>query len=155
MKKAINIGVVGGSVCTASCAKTAYTIGALIAREGWVLVCGGRGGVMRAASRGAYEHKGIVVGILPGMTRDEANPYVTVAIPTGIGYVRNFLIVRASDYLIAIDGRYGTLSEISFAFNDGKRVVGINTWKIPGVVRVLSPKAAVAKIKSFIKEDEA
>jgi len=110
---------------------------------------------MKAVSRGAYEHKGIVVGILPGMTKDEANPYVTVAIPTGIGYVRNFLIVRASDYLIAIDGRYGTLSEISFAFNDGKRVVGINTWKIPGVVRVLSPKAAVAKIKFFIKEDEA
>jgi hypothetical protein len=154
MKKPVNIGVIGGSACTSSCARIAYTLGKLIAREGWILICGGRGGVMRAAAKGASEHKGIVVGILPGVNKQEANPYVNVAIPTGIGYVRNFLIVRSSDYLIALEGKYGTLSEISFAFNDNKKVVGINTWKIPGIVPVATAQAAMAKIKSWIKDDE-
>lgn len=92
----------------------AESVGRLIAKNGGVLVCGGRGGVMEAACRGAKEEKGITVGILP-QSKDEANEFVDIAIPTQLGNMRNYLVVRAADVIIAIGGRWGTLNEISFA----------------------------------------
>lgn len=149
MRKNINVGVIGGSSCTQKIKKIAFSVGSLIARQNWTLICGGGRGVMEAACKGACENKGITVGILPSDSTKEANQFVTVAIPTGIGYVRNFLVVRASDYLVAIDGKYGTLSEIAFALNEGKTVIGIDTWKIPGIVRAQSPQQAIRKIKDL------
>lgn len=149
MKRTLNVGVIGGSACSTSIKKIAFRTGLLIAQRGWTLVCGGGGGVMEAACKGAREAGGITVGILPGMKRDEANEYVSVAVPTGIGYVRNFLVVRASDYLIAIDGKYGTLSEIAFALNEGKQIAGLDTWDIPGVVNAATPEAAVKTIERW------
>jgi uncharacterized protein (TIGR00725 family) len=122
----------------------AAEVGRLIAERGAVLVCGGRGGAMEAACRGAKEVGGLTVGILPGPDRSEANPFVDVVLPTGLGEARNALVVAAADVVIAIGGGYGTLSEIALALKVGKRVIGLGTWEIEGVVAAESPEAAVA-----------
>jgi len=93
--------------------EVAEQVGKLIAKNGGVLLCGGHGGVMRAACRGAKEEDGITVGIMP-YTKEEANEYIDIAIPTAIGYVRNFIVANAGDVTIALGGRWGTLNEISY-----------------------------------------
>lgn len=102
--------------------EVAEQVGRLIAREGGVLVCGGHGGVMRAACRGAKEENGITIGILP-YTKDEANEYIDIAIPTTIGNVRNFIVANAGDAVIGIGGRWGTLNEISYAMISAKHLI--------------------------------
>ncbi|MCW6169482.1 MAG: TIGR00725 family protein [Thermoplasmatales archaeon] len=123
----LNIGVIGGSTAEKKYLEIAEKIGRLLASRKVVVICGGKNGVMESVSRGVHEAGGTVVGILPGTSSSEGNAYLTVSIPTGIGYARNFLIVRASDALIAIDGSTGTLSEASFALTEGKSVVSIGT----------------------------
>ena len=147
----MNIGVIGGYKCSRKAYKAAYELGRLIALEGWTLVCGGGSGVMEAACRGVREEGGVSVGILPSFDETRANRFVSVKIPTGLGYARNILVVRASRFLVAIDGKYGTLSEIAFALNEGKKVLGISTWGIKGVVKVKSPQKAIAWIKKYKK----
>jgi uncharacterized protein (TIGR00725 family) len=122
----------------------AAEVGRLLAERGATLICGGRGGAMEAACRGAKEADGLTVGILPGSDRSEANPFVDVVLPTGLGEARNALVVGAADVVIAIGGGYGTLSEIALALKVGKRVIGLGTWEIEGVVAAESPEAAVA-----------
>ncbi len=124
-----NIGVIGGSSCTDEICKLAYRVGYLIAKRGAVLFTGGLGGVMLYASKGAKDAGGITVGILP-YGKEDANPYVDIAIPTYYGLARNHLLVRASDALIAVDGFIGTLSEISFALNEGKIVISLHSWEL-------------------------
>ena len=124
----------------------AFELGRLLARRGAVVVTGGLGGVMASASRGAASAGGTVVGVLPGLDRREANEWVTVAIPTGLGELRNGLVVRAADAVVAVGGGYGTLSEIALALKAGKRVVGIGSWEIRGLQAVLDAEAAVAAI---------
>ena len=102
--------------------EVAEAVGKCIARKGGVLVCGGRGGVMKAACKGAREENGIAIGILP-QTKEEANEFVDIAIPTGIGHKRDFLVVSAGEAVIAIGGRWGTLNEISFAMIFGKPLI--------------------------------
>lgn len=148
----MNITVIGGSRCSKKDYKIARETGMLIAQEGWTLICGGRTGIMEAACRGAKERNGLTVGILPSIDGKEGNKYLDVKIPTGLGYARNVLVVRASDIIIAISGKYGTLSEIAFAFNEDRKVIGINTWKIKGVVQVKTPQQAISYIKKhFVK----
>ncbi len=101
-----------------------------MAESGAVLVCGGLGGVMEAACRGAHAGGGLTVGILPGRDRDEANPHVDIAIPTGMGEARNVLVVRCADAVVAVAGEYGTLSEIALALQAGIPVVGLDTWEL-------------------------
>jgi uncharacterized protein (TIGR00725 family) len=121
-------------------------VGRELAARGTVLVCGGLGGAMEAACRGAKEAGGTTVGLLPGLDRRDANPYVDIAVPTGLGEARNALVVRAADALVAIGGGYGTLSEIGLALRTGKRVVGIGTWEIEGIEPVSSPEEAVRAV---------
>ena len=122
----------------------AAEVGRLLAERGAVLVCGGRGGAMEAACRGAKEADGLTVGILPGSDRSEANPFVDVVLPTGLGEARNALVVGAADVVIAVGGGYGTLSEVALALKAGKRVIGLGTWEIEGVTAVDGPESAVA-----------
>jgi len=126
--------------------EAAEEAGAAVAEAGCGLVCGGLGGVMEAACRGAKEAGGMTVGILPGDDRSAANRFVDAAIPTGLGEGRNVLVVRAADAVIAVGGAYGTLSEIALALKAGKRVVGIGTWDIDGVVSVPEASAAVEAV---------
>ena len=127
-------------------------VGEGVGRGGAVLVCGGLGGVMEAACRGARSAGGTTVGLLPGIDRGDANPHVEIAIPTGLGELRNGLVVRAADAVIAVAGEYGTLSEIAFALKTGKPVVGLGTWELArggspdaGIVVAEDPAAAVAR----------
>ncbi len=129
---------------------TAEGVGRLLAERGAVLICGGLGGVMEAACRGARSAGGVTVGILPGTERRHGNAYLDIALPTGMGEMRNALIVRASDALIAVAGEFGTLSEIAFALKTGVRVIGIDTWDLSKrghvdatILRAPSPRAAV------------
>lgn len=142
-----NIAVVGGKEADKKSLKDAYEVGKLVAAHGWILITGGMGGVMEAASKGAKENGGIVVGILPGKTKEEANPYIDIAILTAMSHARNAIIVRSADFIVAVDGSYGTLSEIALALNINKPVVGINTWNIKGVIPVKTPLDAINKIK--------
>jgi uncharacterized protein (TIGR00725 family) len=108
----------------------AEEVGRELARRGCILVCGGLTGVMEASCRGAKSEGGTTVAILPTEDRRHANPYVDIAIPTGMGEMRNALLVRSVDVVIAVGGEYGTLSEIAFALKTGKPVVGIETWTL-------------------------
>ena len=121
----------------------AEAVGRALAGRGAVVVCGGLGGVMAAACRGAQEAGGTTVGILPGSDRHDANPWLTVALPTAMGETRNALVVRGADALVAVAGGYGTLSEIALALKAGKRVVGIGSWEIRGVERAAGAAEAV------------
>jgi uncharacterized protein (TIGR00725 family) len=125
------VAVVGAGTCDESQVAIAEEVGALLGRSGAIVVCGGLGGVMEAACRGAKREGGTTIGILPGLERDDANRYIDVAIATGLGEARNVLVVRAADALIAIGGEFGTLSEIAFALKTNKRVVGLGTWVLP------------------------
>jgi uncharacterized protein (TIGR00725 family) len=127
---ALHIGVVGEGVCSARVARQAERVGAAVARAGAVLLCGGLGGVMEAASRGAAEAGGVVVGLLPGFRRGDANRWVTIPIVTGLDQARNVVLVRSCDALVAVGGMYGTLSEIALALKLGIPVVGLRTWRL-------------------------
>jgi len=122
------IGVAGASQAAASLIALAETLGRRLAEAGATVLCGGGEGVMTAVSRGAQEAGGTTVGLLPGADRSSANPYLTVALPTGLGEGRNLLLVRASDALVAVGGGFGTLSEIALALRTGVPVIGLATW---------------------------
>jgi len=124
------VAVIGPGVATAEETAAAEQVGRLLGRAGAIVVNGGSTGVMEAASRGAASEGGTVVGILPGFDRSEANEHVTVALPTGMGEMRNALIARTADVLIAVGGEFGTLSEIAFALKIGRPVVGLGTWDL-------------------------
>ncbi len=137
------VAVIGPSEATADEATRAEEVGRLLAARGAVVVCGGLGGVMEAVARGAASAGGMVLGILPGTLREDANPYVTVALTTGMGEMRNALVVRAADAVIAVGGAYGTLSEIAYALRTGVPVVGLNTWELDDVIDAPDVGAAV------------
>lgn len=152
------VSVIGQSDSTEEQYSHAYELGRLLAQAGYPIVCGGMGGVMEAVARGAAESDGMCIGLLPGSDPESGNAYLTLAIPTGLGHVRNTLVVRAGEIVIAIGGGYGTLSEIAFALTMSKVVIGINTWSaeshagIPAdVVRVGSAADAVRYIQQNLE----
>jgi hypothetical protein len=122
------IAVVGPAHAAPAELEAAETAGAAVAAAGALLVCGGLGGVMEAACRGARSCNGLTVGLLPGEDRADANGWVSFAIPTGLGEGRNLLVVRAADAVVAVGGGWGTLSEIAFACKIGRPVFGVGTW---------------------------
>ena len=128
--KKIFIAVIGGADPTPEDAKVAEEVGRELAKRGAILVCGGLGGVMEAACKGACSEGGLTIGILPGNSRKLANPYVQIPIATGIGYARNSVVVKSAQAVIAVGGSYGTLTEISYALQNGIPVIGLSTWSI-------------------------
>jgi uncharacterized protein (TIGR00725 family) len=139
-KRKLFVGVIGGSRCSEEIAKIAFRVGEIIAEEGHYLLCGGLTGVMEHAARGAKSKGGVTIGILPGESKATANPYIEIPIATGVGYARNAIIILTADVLIAVDGEYGTLSEIAYALIYNKPVYGIKTWDILGVKHLSSPE---------------
>ena len=149
----VYVAVVGAGRASSEEEHVAEEVGRRVAQAGVVLVCGGLGGVMEAACRGAKAGGGTTVGILPGTVRAEANPFVDVAIPTGLGELRNGLVVRAADGLVAVGGEFGTLSEIALALKAGKPVVAIGGWELArhgeptdAIVRAASAEDAVTRV---------
>lgn len=142
----LQIAVIGAGACDKDTGILAEAVGHEIARRGGVLICGGLGGVMEAASRGAQQAGGVTLGILPGAVSREANPYISIKVATNLGHARNILIAHSADVLIAVSGGYGTLSEIAIALKIGKPVVVLNSWE-PGsdVIIADNPEDAVSK----------
>lgn len=152
----IRIGVIGTGRSVDSLkpkiAKRAVEVGKLIAQRNAILVCGGLSGVMEKAAEGAKKERGATIGILPHGSIKGANPFIDIPIATGLGEARNILVVRNSDVIIAMDGGFGTLSEIAFAKKLGKSIIGLNTWKLKKeakdrsyLIEVSSPNEAVSK----------
>ena len=140
------VAVVGASRASDEQEAAAEEVGRLLAGAGAVVVCGGRDGVMTAVARGASDAGGLVVGLLPGFDRAEGNEFLTVALPTGMGELRNGLIVRAADAVIAIGGAYGTLSEVALALAAERRVIGLGfAFAVDGVEAAADPADAVAR----------
>jgi uncharacterized protein (TIGR00725 family) len=144
------VAVIGGYDVDARVLETAEAIGRLLAQRGAIVVTGGRQGVAEAASRGAVLAGGTTIGILPSRSRREANPYITIAVPTGLGETRNALVVMDADAVIALSGAYGTLTEVAFALLEGTRVVAVDGWELardgnwdPTVLRATDPEHAV------------
>lgn len=136
-KRKVTIGVIGGSSINEKNRELAYDVGKHISLNNAILVCGGLGGTMEAASQGAAENGGLVIGLLPGEEKASANPFIHIALPTGMGVGRNILVVRASDVLIAFPGSYGTLSEIALALNIGKTVIYMpGAWNLSKIGQV-------------------
>jgi len=155
--KNIFIAVIGGSNCSQQESELAEEVGGEIAKQGAILVCGGLGGVMEAACKGASREGGLTIGVLPGDNRLSANPYVQIPIVTGIGYARNVAVVKSAQAVIAIDGSYGTLSEIGHALQSGIPIIGLNTWSLSidgqadnSIIPADNPKDAVNKAIELI-----
>jgi uncharacterized protein (TIGR00725 family) len=149
------IAVIGASQPSPEQEQAAEDIGRGLGAAGCVVITGGRGGVMAAASRGADEAGATVLGILPGRDRREANEWVHIALPTGLGDVRNALVVGTADAVIAVGGAYGTLSEIALALNAGVGVVGYDTWAIKGIELADTPAGAVERALELAADAEA
>ncbi len=150
------IAVIGGNQCSPREADVAEAVGRELAEKGATLICGGLGGVMEAACRGARATGGITIGILPGEIRQAANPYVQIPIVTGIGYARNVIVAKSAQAVIAVGGSYGTLSEISHALQSNIPVIGLNTWSLSrngqsdnSIIPAQSPSEAVEKAISL------
>ncbi len=144
----LRIGVIGGENPDREILDLAYNVGRKIAKNNCILICGGLSGVMEEVSKGAKEEGGMIVGILPYQDTSRCNPYITIPIVTGIGYARNMIVVLSSQAVIAIDGAYGTLSEIAYALQFEIPVIGLYTWDFsykekPPIVRTSSPEEAV------------
>jgi hypothetical protein len=140
----LQIGVIGAGACGEAVEKAAEEVGREIAKRNAFLICGGRGGVMEAAARGAKMEGGTTVGILPGDNRRDANPFIDILILSNMGHARNAIIAQSCDVLIAIGGEYGTLSEIALALKMGKKVVTLRSkWEIEGTLKACNPMEAV------------
>ncbi len=147
----LHIAVIGGGRASEAEWAAAEEVGRLIAQAGAAVVCGGLGGVMEAACRGATSVGGTTIGILPGTNRSAANDHVEVAIATGMGEARNVIVVATADAVVAVGGEFGTLSEIALALKAGKAVIGLYSWElsrrgapVDGIVPATSPEEAVA-----------
>ena len=140
----MQIGVIGAGTCDESIEKMAEEVGREIAKRHAFLLCGGRSGVMEAVARGAKMENGTTVGILPGDCRQDASPFIDIAILSNMGHARNAIIAQSCDALIAIGGEYGTLSEIALSLKMGKKVVTLESkWEIEGTIKANSPVGAV------------
>ena len=139
------VAVIGPSDATSQQTRAAEEIGRGLAVAGAIVITGGLGGVMEAASHGASAAGGTTVGFLPGSDRTSANNYLQIALPTGLGELRNGLIIRAADVVIAIGGAYGTLSEIALALRTDVAVIGLETWDVEGIEQVDTPADAVER----------
>ena len=139
------VAVVGPGDATSQEKRAAEAIGRGLAQAGAILISGGLGGVMEAACHGASAADGTTVGFLPGTDRASANDYLQIALPTGLGELRNGLIIRAADAVIAVGGAYGTLSEIAFALRTDVPVIGLDTWDVEGIEQVGTPAEAVSR----------
>jgi len=147
----MRVSVIGGSTVTESQAESAERVGRRLAQRGHTVVCGGLGGVMEAACRGASETGGRTIGLLPGEERAAANPHVDVPIATGLGHARNALVVMNGDAVIAVDGGVGTLSEVGFAGVFDRPIAGIDTHDAPGVEPVESAAEAVTYVEEAVE----
>jgi len=151
MRKRV-VSVIGGHKCNKGVEQIAKNLGKKLAKVVGILVSGGLSGTMKAVCKGFKAGGGITIGILPGYDKNDANPYVDIAIPTGMGLARNVLVVKSADVVVALPGEAGTLSEIAYCLQFGIPVISLNSWDIPGVIRVDTVEEAINEIKKRLGE---
>jgi uncharacterized protein (TIGR00725 family) len=151
-KQKITISVIGGSSIGSKVESLAEDVGKMVAELGCILVCGGLGGAMEAAAKGAKKAGGITIGILPGKEKEDANPYIDIALPTSIGYARNTIVACSADIIIALPGSYGTTSEICYGLIYGRPVINLGNWEFTGTVPVKDLAEAEVRIRKIIKK---
>jgi uncharacterized protein (TIGR00725 family) len=151
-KQRITVSVIGGSSIGVRTEDLAEEVGEMVARLGCILVCGGLGGAMEAAAKGAQKGGGLTIGVLPGKEKADANPYIDIALPTSIGYARNTIIACSADIVIALPGSYGTNSEICYALVYGRPVIDLGNWNINGMMDAKNLEDAEEKVKRIIKK---
>jgi len=145
------VSVIGGHDCDARVEQIAHKLGFKLAKVVKYMCCGGLGGVMLAACAGFKQGKGITIGILPTYSKKDANKFVDIALPTGLGLARNALVVKSADVVVALPGSAGTLSEIAYCLQFGIPVISLNSWDINGVIKVRTVDEAVIKVKEILK----
>jgi len=148
MRKRV-VGVIGGRSCTKKVEQIAQNLGKNLAKVVDILVCGGLGGVMKAVCQGFKVGGGVTIGIVPGYDKNDANPYVDIVLPTGLGLARNVLVVKAADVVVALPGEAGTLSEIAYCLQFGIPVISFNSWDIPGVIKAGKLEEVISKVKKI------
>ena len=147
MRNLMRVSVFGGREITQGIYDETVILGDMLAKEGYTIFCGGGRGVMEAISKGAEKGNGLVIGILKGRDLEEANEYISIPILTDVGIARNAILAYNCDVALAISGNYGTLSEIAYAFQLKKPVVGYKTWGINPIIKAKSPEDVILKIK--------
>ena len=145
------VGVIGGHKCTVAVEQIAHKLGKKLAKVVNYLVCGGLSGVMEAVCKGFKAENGVTIGILPGYDKNNANKYVDIVVPTGLGLARNVLVVKSADVVVALTGEAGTLSEIAYCLQLGIPVISLGSWDIPGVFKVKTVEEAVSKVKEVLE----
>lgn len=150
MRKKI-VGVIGGRTCRPKVEQLAHNLGKKLTKVVSILVCGGLGGTMKAICQGFKTGRGLTIGILPGYDKNDANSFVDIALPTGLGLARNVLVVKTADVVVALPGGAGTLSEIAYCLQFGIPVIGLKSWDIPGVIKVDTIEQAVEEVKKQLR----
>jgi len=150
MRKKI-ISVIGGHSCKEKVEQIAQELGKKLAKVVEILICGGLSGTMKAVCQGFKSGGGLTIGIIPGYDKNEANEFVDIVIPTGLGLARNVLVVKSADVIVALPGEAGTLSEIAYALQFGIPVISLGSWDIPGVIKVKTVEEAVEKVKKMLQ----
>jgi uncharacterized protein (TIGR00725 family) len=145
------LSVIGGHSCSKEVEQIAHYFGKKVSKVVNYLCCGGLGGVMKAVCMGFKAGKGTTIGILPSYNKNDANKYIDLAIPTGLGLARNLLVVKTGDVVVALPGAAGTLSEIAYCLQFGIPVISLNSWDIDGVIKVQTVEDAVRKVKELLR----
>ena len=145
------VGVIGGHQCKEEVEQLAHELGKKLAKVVYIIVCGGLGGVMKAVCKGFKADNGLTIGIIPTYNKKDANKYIDVAIPTGMGLARNVLVVKSANVVVALPGEAGTLSEIAYCLQFKIPVVSLNSWDIPGVIKVKTIDEAVREVKKNLE----
>ncbi|MFH1247969.1 MAG: TIGR00725 family protein [Candidatus Omnitrophota bacterium] len=153
MRKRV-VSVIGGHGCTKAVEQIAHKLGIKLAKVAGVLVSGGLSGTMKAVCQGFKSANGLTIGIIPSYNKKDANKFIDIVIPTGIGLARNVLVVASADLVIALPGASGTLSEIAYCLQLGIPVISLKSWNIPGVINVGSVEQAISCAKSILKQKE-
>jgi uncharacterized protein (TIGR00725 family) len=154
MRKRI-VGVIGGHFCSGETNELAEQLGAALSETVDTMVCGGLGGVMESACRGFRKEGKLTNGIIPGYNKEDANHFVDVVIPTGMGLARNLLVVKSADVVVALPGRSGTLSEIAYCLQFDIPVISLNSWDIPGVIKAETIPEAVEKVREMLEKQNS
>ena len=153
MRKKI-VSVIGGHSCNKEVEQLAQNLGEKLAKVVDILVCGGLSGTMKAVCSGFKVAGGLTIGVLPGYDKNDANAFVDISIPTGMGLARNVLVVKSADVVVALPGEMGTLSEIAYCLQFGIPVISLNSWDIKGVIKVKTVDEAVDKVRELLKESK-
>jgi len=152
MRKRV-VSVIGGHSCTDEVEQIAQELGKKLAKVVEILISGGLSGTMKAVCQGFKQGGGVTIGIIPSYDKKDANEFVDIVIPTGLGLARNVLVAQAGDIVVALPGEYGTLSEIAYCLQFGKPIISLGSWDMPGVIKVKTVEEAVNKIKELLREE--